>query len=171
MQNLEIANFLHWYIFCQQLVEADMKDAKGRGRCYERAQRRLMKTLEKTDKGRATIAILQHQHDLVTFLTKLAHDIKKMRESRQKKVDRLKAALSATHPIIFGSPSSNSGIVLNMNPHITATGFYEPLVCCNHAGCSLQVCASRADRAIFQDWSQTTPKFSRVHRCPWVSHF
>jgi phosphatidylinositol 3-kinase len=123
-QNLEIANFLHWYIFCQQLVEADMKDSsKGRGRCYERAQRRLMKTLEKTDNGRATIAILQHQHDLVTFLTKLAHDIKKMRESRQKKVDRLKAALSSTHPIIFGSStSSNSGIVLNMNPHITATG-------------------------------------------------
>ena len=81
-----------------------------------------MKTLEKTDQGRATIAILQHQHDLVTFLTKLAHDIKKMRDSRQKKVERLKAALASTHPIIFGSSSSSSGIVLNMNPHITATG-------------------------------------------------
>jgi hypothetical protein len=42
--NLEIANYLHWYLFCQQLVEADVKDLKGRPRCYERAQRRLMKT-------------------------------------------------------------------------------------------------------------------------------
>ena len=30
--NVEIANFLHWYIFCQQLVEAEHK---GRARCYE----------------------------------------------------------------------------------------------------------------------------------------
>ena len=49
-------------------------------------QRRLMNTLEKTDKGRATITILEHQHELVTFLTKLAHDIKKMRDTRQRKV-------------------------------------------------------------------------------------
>jgi hypothetical protein len=45
-----------------------------------------MNTLEKTDKGRATITILEHQHELVTFLTKLAHDIKKMRDTRQRKV-------------------------------------------------------------------------------------
>ena len=37
-ENLEIANFLHWYIFCQQLVEAELKEVKGRPRCYERAQ-------------------------------------------------------------------------------------------------------------------------------------
>ena len=49
-----------------------------------------MNTLEKTDKGRATITILEHQHELVTFLTKLAHDIKKMRDTRQRKVRLLR---------------------------------------------------------------------------------
>jgi hypothetical protein len=46
--NLEIANYLHWYLFCQQLVEADGKDLQGRPRCFEPAQRRLIKTLECT---------------------------------------------------------------------------------------------------------------------------
>ena len=116
--NVEIANFLHWYIFCQQLVEAEHK---GRARCYERAQRRLIKTLEQTDKGRVIMNVLEHQHALVTFLTKLAHDIKKTRETRLKKVERLKAALQATNPVFFGGPAA-AGIVLNLNPLVTATG-------------------------------------------------
>ena len=77
-------------------------------RCYERAQRRLMKTLEGTEQGRATITVLEHQHDLVTFLTKLAHDIKKMRDTRQRKVERLKAALTSTHSIMFANASAAS---------------------------------------------------------------
>jgi hypothetical protein len=59
-ENIEIANFLHWYIFCQQLVEADLKDVKGRARCYERAQRRLIKTLELTEKGRVRLSFFFH---------------------------------------------------------------------------------------------------------------
>jgi hypothetical protein len=42
--NLEIANYLHWYLFCQQLVEADAKDLQGRPRCFEPARRRLITT-------------------------------------------------------------------------------------------------------------------------------
>lgn len=119
--NLEIANYLHWYIFCQQLVEAEtLKDAKGRPRHYERAQRKLMTALERTERGRATITVLEQQHDLVAFLSKLAQDIKNMRESRAKKVERLKAALASTHSMIFGS--GGSGVRLNMNPNIIATG-------------------------------------------------
>ena len=45
----------------------------------------------------------------------------------QRKVERLKAALTSTHSIMFGNASLGSGIVLNMNPHITATGWKRSL--------------------------------------------
>jgi len=126
VENLEIANYLHWYIFCQQLVEAESKEGannRGRPRHYERAQRKLMNALERSEKGRATITVLEQQHDLVEFLTKLAQDIKNARDTRARKVDRLKAALASNHHILFGT-SRGAGIRLNMNPNITATGLF-----------------------------------------------
>jgi len=128
--NLEIANYLHWYIFCQQLVEADGKEARGRQKHYERAQRKLMNKLESTEKGRSIITVLEQQHDLVTFLTKLAQEIKNMRDSRQRKVERLKSALASTHSMIFGSAGGSAGggggggVRLNMNPNIIAVGLH-----------------------------------------------
>lgn len=104
-------------------MEAEtLKDNKGRPRHYERAQRKLMTALERTERGRATITVLEQQHDLVAFLSKLAQDIKNMRESRAKKIERLKAALASTHSMIFGS--GGTGVRLNMNPNIIATGLH-----------------------------------------------
>lgn len=126
--NFEIANYLHWYIHCQQLIEAADKDTRAKP--YERAQRKLMSALERSESGRETIGMIERQHEMVLFLTKLAQEVKGSREARTRKIDRLKSTLAAVQKNtswgMFSSSASVSqrGVRLNLNPGITTTGFY-----------------------------------------------
>ena len=109
LSNFEIANYLHWYIYCQQLIEAaDTTPAQGGGpkvRPYERAQRKLMNALEKKgDEGKEMVRMLEAQHDLVGFLTKLAQDVKSSREARPRKVERLRQVVAPPQKMYTRTP-------------------------------------------------------------------
>jgi hypothetical protein len=82
------------------------------------------------EKGRETIAMIESQHELVAFLTKLAQEVKVSREPRARRAERLRSTLAAAQKSVAGNMFGGigaggvKGVRLNMNPNVVATGFY-----------------------------------------------
>lgn len=93
--NLALGNYLHWYLMVEldDHLNDNAQAAKYR-KLFAKVSYDFMQELESTPEGKERRKILLRQGEMVTVLTKLAHDARTTRDDRNRRIERLKKALA-----------------------------------------------------------------------------
>ncbi|KAL1409698.1 Phosphatidylinositol (PI) 3-kinase [Vanrija albida] len=106
------ATYLHWYL----TIECDTRSTVGK--MYTKVAFRFMTKLQETPKGIAQRDVLRRQGELIECLSARAKDIRSSKDTRSKKIDKLRAYIGDSKHGLSPIPAP---LPLPLNPRVSVT--------------------------------------------------